>query len=69
MFNGNGEGLSALIGGNNAAAAIGLFDEVLVLFYPSLIGTIELLVPLYWSEISRGEQHSIHSGIRNRLDS
>ena len=68
MFNGNGEGLGALSGGNDAAAAVGLFDEVLVLFYPSLIGTIELLIPLYRPEISRGEQHSVHSGNRNRLD-
>ena len=42
--------------GYDTAVSVGLLLEMLVLLQPHLVGTIELLIPLYRTEISSGEQ-------------
>ena len=55
-LNGYGKGLCALCRGDDAAVAIGLLDEVVMLFDIAEPGSVELLIPLYRAEISGGKK-------------
>ena len=55
-LDGDGKGLCALRRGDDAAVAIGLLDEVVMLFDIAEPGSVELLIPLYRAEISGGKK-------------
>lgn len=55
-FDRHSERLCALCGGDNAAIAIGLLDEVVMLLDIAKTIAIELLIPLHRTEISGGEK-------------
>ena len=65
----NAQCLWAVGGGNDAAIAVGLFDEMLVLFYPNLRIAIDFLVPLNRAKISRTEKNGVVLNHRLRLKS
>lgn len=53
-MNGNRQRLRSLRGGDDAAVAIGLFDEVIAVFQQHTVVTMQLLIPLHGTEISGG---------------
>ena len=66
---GNAQCLWAVGGGNDAAIAVGLFDEMLVLLNPNLRIAIDFLVPLNGTKISRTEKNGVVLNHRLRLKS
>ena len=66
---GNTQCLWAVGGGNDAAVTVGLFDEMLVLFYPNLRIAIDFLVLLNGANISRNEEYGVVLKHRLRLNS
>ena len=62
MCDRDGESLCALSGGNDAAVAVGLFNEMLVSVYPHPFIPMQFLIPLHWCEIGCGEDTSTHVG-------
>ena len=59
--NGNRQRLRSLRGGDDAAVAIGLFDEVIAVFQQHAVVAMQLLIPLHGTELSGGEQRGGHS--------
>ena len=55
-LDGDGKGLCALCRGDDAAVAVGLLDEVIVLLDIAETGAVELLIPLYRAEICGGKE-------------
>ena len=58
-FHGNSQRLQSLRSCNDAAVAIGLFQEMFMLFHQDTVKAVQFLIPLHGSEISRSK-NSIH---------
>ena len=57
LFDGYAERLHAVCCGNVAAVAIGLFDVVVMVFQIADVEPVELLIPLYGTEVGGRKQY------------